>query len=56
LVLGGEGTGCCDSGQVWRYMSEERAHRMNDWIDGWMNDLSSKRQGHDISKELGLRR
>jgi hypothetical protein len=25
---------CCDSGGVRRYMSEQRAHRMNEWIDG----------------------
>jgi hypothetical protein len=36
-------------------MSEQRAHRMNEWIDGWMDDLSSKRQGHNIFKERGLR-
>jgi hypothetical protein len=35
-------------------MSEERFHRMNEWTDGWMDNLSSKRQGHDISKERGL--
>jgi hypothetical protein len=26
---------------------------MNEWIDGWMDNLSSKGQGHDISKERG---
>jgi hypothetical protein len=36
-------------------MNEERAHRMNEWIDRWMDDLSSKRQRHDISKERDLR-
>jgi hypothetical protein len=36
-------------------MSEERAHRINEWMDGWINDLSSKRQDHNVSKERGLR-
>jgi hypothetical protein len=36
-------------------MSKERAHRMNERMDGWMDNLSSKRQGHDISRERGLR-
>jgi hypothetical protein len=27
---------CCDSGGVRRCMSEQRAHRMNEWIDGWI--------------------
>jgi hypothetical protein len=26
--------GCCDSGKIRRCMSEQRAHRMNEWING----------------------
>lgn len=42
-------------------MSEERDHRMNGegrridiWMDGWMDNLSSKRQSHDTYKECVL--
>jgi len=42
-------------------MSEERAYRMygegrriDRLMDGWMDNLSSKRQGHEIYKECVL--